>query len=124
MTATLRNKLVMLAAIVLLLTSVGHAAAQGVVVSRYYTPPVTYYSAPTVSYYAPTVSYYPTTAYYSTPTVSYYSAPATVSYYSAPTVSYYAPAVGTYTAPVATTRYGLFGRPRTTTYYPAYYVYP
>jgi hypothetical protein len=69
----------------------------------YYAPPqVSYYAAPAMSYYAPQVTYYaPAVSYYSAPAVSYYAAPAT--YYPAPVA--------------ATTRYGLFGRPRATTYY-------
>jgi hypothetical protein len=114
-----------LAAGLLVLATTGEAAAQGVVPSSYCPPTVSYYApAPTVSYYAaPAVSYYaPQVSYYAPPTVSYY-APPTVSYYAAPAVSYYAaPAVSYYAGSTAVTRYGLFGRPRATYYYPGYVV--
>jgi hypothetical protein len=86
-------------------------AASPAVAQVWVCPPapsqVSYYAAPAVSYYAAPA-----------PVVSYYAAPA-VSYYAAPAATYYAaPAATYYPAPVAaTTRYGLFGRPRSTTYY-------
>jgi hypothetical protein len=96
------------------------AGAQEVVVSSYYPPAVSYYYAPpTVSYSVPT-----TVSYYVPTTVSYYSPQ--VAYYSAPT-AYYAPSTAYYSAvPVTTTRYGLFGRPRTSTtyYYSPTYISP
>ena len=109
------------AAALALLASAGRAAAQGVVVSEYCPPTVAYYEParvveyerPAVTYYAPRVSYYPvrSVAYYDAPVVSYYPS-RSVSYYAAPVSSYYPGAV-------SVTRYGLFGRPRsTTTYYP------
>jgi hypothetical protein len=90
----------------LVVLGAGEARADWVVVSPpavsyYYPPPaVTYYSPPVV--YAPA----PATAYYYGSSVSYYS----------PLPSYYAVPAG-----VATTRYGWFGRPRVTTYYPPVY---
>jgi len=70
-------------------------------------PQASYYAAPAASYYAAPA-----------PVVSYYYAPPAVSYYAAPAASYYAAPAAYYPAPVAaTTRYGLFGRPRATTYY-------
>jgi hypothetical protein len=116
MTHNVRKLAFVLAAAMLLGVGVGKASAQ-VVVTRYAAPTVTYYyTAPTTSYYvAPTVSYYtPTVSYYTVPTVSYYT-PVTT-YYATPTVSYYP-------SGVYRTHYGLFGRPRTTYYYPGY-VYP
>jgi hypothetical protein len=103
-----RNSALTIAATVLLLMSAKEAPGQGVIVPVYYPPRVAYYySAPTVSYYAtPTVTYYsPRVAYYPAPPMGY-NAPPVVSYYSA--------------GPVTTMRYGPFGRPRTTVYYPSY----
>ncbi len=111
MSLNARNCSLMLSAVLLLVASAREAAAQTVVISRYYPLTVSsYYPAPTVSYYyAPTVTYY-------SPRVAYYPAPM-VSYYPAPVVSYYPGAA-------ITTRYGPWGRPRVITYsYPAY-VYP
>jgi hypothetical protein len=91
----------------LVLLGAGEARADYVVVSP---PPVVsyYYQPPAVTYYSPPVVYTP--------------APATTYYYGS-TVSYYAPVPSYYAVPagVATTRYGWFGRPRVTTYYPPVY---
>jgi hypothetical protein len=61
----------------------------------------------------PAVACLPPPPVYNAPRVAYYSAPAPPAtvYYGAPPVTYYAGPV------VARTRYGLFGRPRATTYY-------
>jgi hypothetical protein len=83
----------------LIVLGAAEARADFVVVS----PPTVayYYPPPTVTYYSPPVVYAPapTTTYYYTPVPSYYAVPAAV----------------------ATTRYGWFGRPRVTTYYPPVY---
>jgi hypothetical protein len=97
----------------------GAAAADAqVVVVEGGPPAVTYHQTviPAVAYGVPTVSYYtPRVAYTTVPSVSYY----------APSVSYYAaPAVSVYPGTVSTTRYGILGRPRWTTRYPATYVVP
>jgi hypothetical protein len=107
MTRIARRLTFALVVVALFLLGAGRTTAQTVFVS---SPGMScYYPAPTVSYYSPPVYYTP--------------APA-VSYYYTPAVSYYAPAVSYYAAPVGvtTTRYGLFGRPRVTTYYPSVYM--
>lgn len=104
-----------------LLAGAGRAAAQGVIVSEYCPPTTAYYQPaarvveyerPVTTYYAPRVSYYPARS------VAYYDEPV-VAYYPARSASYYAPVTSYYPGAVSVTRYGLFGRPRTTTtYYP------
>lgn len=104
--------------VALVLLGAGRAMAD-----PYAVYPPGYYPPPAVSYYAPP----PVVSYYAPPpVVSYYYAPR-VSYYYPPAVSYYAPPVSYYAAPgaVTTTRYGVLGRPRSsTTYYAPVYVGP
>ena len=104
----------------LLLANAPCASAQNVVVASCYSPSVSYYPASTVlSYSIPFAYSGPVVSYYAAPAVSYYAAPA-VSYYAAPATAYY-PAMS-----ATTTRYGLFGRPLSSTryYYPPVYVRP
>jgi hypothetical protein len=118
-----------LAAALFLSAGTQRASAQGMVVipatTTYYPPApvVSYYSAPVVYPPVTRVSYYapPPPVTYIAPTVSYYAPPPVT--YAAPAVSYYPPTVSYYAPPVTavtTTRYGIFGQPRSTStyYYP------
>ena len=79
-------------------------------------PVVSYYApAPTVSYYSAPVVAAPTVTYYRAPLVAAPAPTVTYSYGAWP--AYYAPSYAVAPATIATTRYGLLGRPRVTTYY-------